>query len=117
MDQNLKDDLLGRRRAKELQQLAAERRRDTPLKEIRNMFGSGLSDEEFLLCYIMKGRQEIEAMRAAGAPKQYYNTSMPLLTLLRELGKTRNVRHIHVRRGSESLTLVNRPTRSQPGAR
>jgi oxaloacetate decarboxylase (Na+ extruding) subunit alpha len=117
MEPNLKDDLLGRRRAGELQQLAAERRRDTPLKDIRNMFGAGLSDEEFLLCYIMKGRQEIEAMRGAGAPKQYLNSSLPLLTLLQELRKARNVRHIHVRRGSESLTIENHPNGAQPAAR
>ena len=49
--------------------------------------GTAVSDEEFLLRYIMKGDQEIRAMRAAGPPKQYFNTPIPMLTLLDELGK------------------------------
>ena len=106
MDQNLKDKLLGMPRAKEL---GARRKRDTTLKEIRETLGGpGVSDEEFLLRFIMKGEREIAAMRAAGPPKQYYNASMPLLTLLQELKKHKQVRYVHVQRGSDSLTVQNR---------
>jgi len=108
MDQNLKDRLLGMPRAKELKELAARGKRDIPLKEIQEKLGGpGVSDEEFLLRYIMKGEQEIEAMRAAGPPRQYFNTAMPLLTLIQELGKHRQVRYIQVQRGSDSLLIQN----------
>ncbi len=108
MDQNLKDKLLGMPRAKELKELAARGKRDIPLKEIREKLGGpGVSDEEFLLRYIMKGEQEIEAMRAAGPPRQYFNTAMPLLTLIQELGKQRSVRYVRVQRGRDSLLVQN----------
>ena len=106
MDQNLKDRLLGTHRAKEL---AARKRPDIPLDEIRDRFGGGsVSDEEFLLRYIMKGSEEIEVMRAAGRPKQYYDSSLPLVTLLQELAKHQRVRHVYVQRGDDSLLVQNR---------
>ena len=106
MDQNLKDRLLGTTRAREL---AARQRPDVSLKTIRDMFGGpGVSDEELLLRYIMKGTDEIAAMRAAGRPRQYFNTSMPLLTLIQELGKHKQVRFLHLQRGRDSLAIQNR---------
>jgi oxaloacetate decarboxylase alpha subunit len=109
MDRNLKDRLLGMPRAKELEALGAREEREIPLKDIRdNLGGSGVSDEEFLLRYIMKGEQEIKAMRAAGPPRQYYNSTMPLLTLLQELAKHQRVRYIQLQRGRDSLMIQNR---------
>ena len=105
MDQNLKDKLLATRRAKEL---AARKRREVSLREIRSTLGGpGVSDEELLLRYIMKGEEEIALMRAAGQPKQYFNSTTPLLTLIQELDKHKRVRHIHIQRGRDSLTLRN----------
>ncbi|MBI2960804.1 MAG: hypothetical protein HYY28_10855 [Betaproteobacteria bacterium] len=105
MDQNLKDRLLGTRRA---QELVARERPDVPLGEMREKLGGpGVSDEEFLLRYIMKGEQEIRAMRAAGRPRQYLGADMPLLDLIRELGKHRAVRYVQVQRGSEKLVIQN----------
>ena len=105
MDQNLKDRLLGMPRA---QELAARKLSATPLKKIReNLGGPGVSDEEFLLRYLMKGEQEIGAMRAAGPPRQYFNASLPLLTLLQEVGKHKSVRYVQVRRDGSSLVIQN----------
>ena len=106
MEPNLKDRLLGLPRAREL---AARERRELTLAEIRaRLGGPGVSDEEFLLRYIMKGSQEMEAMRAAGPPRQYHSASLPLLKLLQELAKHKSVRYVQVRRGSDSLSVQNR---------
>ena len=106
MDQNLKDRLLGSHRAKEL--AALQKSPELSLEQVREKLGGpGVSDEEFLLRYIMKGDEEIRAMRAAGPPKRYFNTSMPLLTLIRELGKHRQVRYVRVERGGDSLVIQN----------
>ncbi len=106
MDQNLKDRLLGSPRAAELKELAARRRRDIPLSEIREKLGAtDVPDEEFLLRYIMKGEAEVRAMRDAGPPRQYFNASQPLLTLFKELEKHRSVRYVQVQRGGDSLTV------------
>ena len=103
MDQNLKDRLLTMPRAAEL---SVRKHRDTPLKDIRETLGGpGVSDEELLLRYIMKGEQEIAAMRAAGRPKQYLDAALPLRTLLEELSKHRTVRYIRLQTGSETLVL------------
>ena len=106
MDQNLKDRLLDMERAREL---GASRPRDIPLKEIREALGGpGVSDEEFLLRYMMKGTQEVEAMHAAGPPRRYLNSALPLATLIEELGKHKTVRYIQVQRGGDSLVIQNR---------
>lgn len=106
MDRNLKDRLLGTQRAGEL---AARKRTDVTLKELRETLGGpGVSDEEFLLRYIMKGEQEIEAMRAAGPPKQYFSASQPLFTLIQELKKHAGVHYVRVQRGGDSLVIQNR---------
>ena len=101
--QDLKDRLLGTQRAREL---AQRKRTDIPLQDLRRTFGgAGVSDEEFLLRYIMKGTQEIATMRAAGPPKQYCSASQPLASLLEELGKHTKVRYIDMRRGTEALLV------------
>jgi oxaloacetate decarboxylase alpha subunit len=105
MDQTLKDKLLGMPRAREL---AVRQKREITLKELREKLGGpGVSDEEFLLRYIMKGEDEIRAMRAAGPPRQYFNTSMPLLTLIQELGRQKQVRYVRVQRGGDLVVLQN----------
>jgi oxaloacetate decarboxylase alpha subunit len=107
MDQNLKDRLVGTQRAREL---AARKRSEIPLGELREKFGgAGVSDEEFLLRYIMKGEKEIQAMRAAGRPRQYFGAGSPLLTLLKEIGRHKNVRYVHIQRDVDSFVVQGGP--------
>jgi len=103
MDQNLKDKLLSLPRAKEL---SAPRSSGVSLKKLREQFGGpGVSDEEFLLRYIMKGEKEIAAMRAGGPAKQYFDSRMSLLNLIEELGKHKRIRYVYVQRGADSLLV------------
>jgi oxaloacetate decarboxylase alpha subunit len=104
MDQNLKDKIFSLHRAKELAN--RENSLQTPLKKIRESLGGpGVSDEELLLRFIMKGEQEIQTMRAAGPPRQYSNATMPLLMLLKELSKNTRSRYIQIQKGGESLVV------------
>ena len=106
MDPDLRDRLLGMTRAKEL---ASRESREVSLEDLRERFGGhGVSDEEFLLRYVMKGRQEIEAMRAAGPPRRYSSTVQPLQTLIQELAKRKTVRYVHIQRGRDSLFVGDR---------
>jgi len=105
MDQNLRDRLLGSARAKELAELDSSA---APLSvaKYREMYGGpGVSDEEFLLRVIMQGPGEIDAMRASGAPRQYYTSNTPLITLIDELQKYQGVRSVHIQRGKDSISL------------
>jgi oxaloacetate decarboxylase alpha subunit len=106
MDHNLKDRLLSMRRAAEL---ASRQKPNVTLQDLRaGLGGTAASDEEFLLRYIMKGDQEIQTMRAAGRPKQYLNSALPIMRLLEELQKHRGVRYVSLQRYGDSLVLENR---------
>jgi len=107
MDENLKDKLLNLPRAAEL---AAREKPNVPLRELREKLGGpGLSDEDLVLRYVMKGDQEIEAMRAAGRPKQYLTAELPLLTLIHELKECRQVRYVNLTKGCDTLFLQAQP--------
>jgi oxaloacetate decarboxylase alpha subunit len=109
MDQDLKDRLLNSSRAKELAAIDIRAQQPMSLKELRqSLAGPGVSDEELLMRVIMQGTSEIDAMRASGAPQQYFSSSTPLVTLLEELTRHRGVRSVHIRRGRDSISLQNR---------
>jgi oxaloacetate decarboxylase alpha subunit len=105
MDENLKDKILSLPRA---QQLSTVPDGSTPLHKIREQFGGPtLSDEEFLLRYIMKGTQEIDAMRQAGPPRKYFSATAPLIQLLDNLSKQPDIKHIQIQGHNRSLLLTN----------
>lgn len=107
MDPNLKDRLLGSDRAREMG--AVPQGEEVTLADLRARFGGpGVDDEEFLLRYIMKSSEEIAAMRAAGPPRQYYDSSQSLLTLVQELSKRPKTRYVHIERNGTSVLLRNR---------
>jgi oxaloacetate decarboxylase alpha subunit len=109
MDQNLKDKWLASPRAKELAALGQRPIEDISLDDCRKKFGGpGVSDEELMMRATMGGAKEIEAMVAAGPPRRYLTSDMPLVTLLNELKKHSGVRYIQVQRGGDSITLQNR---------
>jgi oxaloacetate decarboxylase alpha subunit len=114
MDQNLKDKLVGSGRAKELAVLDARTAEELTLPELRaKLGGPGVSDEELLMRTIMQGTREIDAMRAAGPPRRYYTSDMPLLKLLQELKSHSAVRYIKIQRGADSIVVRSRaPTAS-----
>jgi oxaloacetate decarboxylase alpha subunit len=96
-------------RAKELAALGKRPIEDISLDECRQKFGGpGVSDEEIMMRATMGGAKEIEAMVAAGPPRRYLTSDMPLVTLLNELKKHSGVRYIQVQRGGDSITLQNR---------
>ncbi|WP_026573062.1 hypothetical protein [Bacillus sp. UNC438CL73TsuS30] len=105
MDQNLKDKFLNLPRAKELHYEAVE---DIPIKKVKEQFGGPtLSDEEFMLRYIMKGTKDIEEMRKAGPYRQYFSASTPLAQLLDRLSKQPDITHVQIQGHSGSLVLTN----------
>jgi oxaloacetate decarboxylase (Na+ extruding) subunit alpha len=105
MDPNVKDKVLGQPRAKEL---ASWEPPQPSLEELRSKFGGpGVTDDELLLRYIA-GKDEVEAMRAAGPPREYLSARHPLVALIEELSKRRECRQIHIRKGELSLHLEKR---------
>ena len=110
MDQDLKDYILSLPRAKVIEERTKrqEQEQNTPLSEFRKQFGTNLSDEEFLLRYIMNGTSEIEAMREAtkdGPFRKFSCVDAPILDLINELSKQPSVSHVQVSDKSKSLVL------------
>lgn len=80
------------------------------LGELRRRFGSGLSDEEFLLRAVMPAEQ-VDAMVAAGPCRQHYSAvASPVERLIGELTRRPDVTHAHIEKDGFMLDLrVNTP--------
>jgi len=76
-----------------------------PLAQLRRQIGAGLSDEEFLLRATMPAAQ-VDAMLAAGPAARRYNpTVRPVLSLIRQLAKHRELSHVCVEKPGFRLIL------------
>jgi oxaloacetate decarboxylase (Na+ extruding) subunit alpha len=103
VDPEVKDRILSRPRAKELE---AEPPPPT-VAELRRRF-PGVSDEELALRATMPGEQ-VDAMRAAGPARRQYNPRLrPLLGLIEELGRRPALSELAVERPGMRLRLVRR---------
>jgi oxaloacetate decarboxylase alpha subunit len=56
----------------------------------------------------MQGTHEIDAMRAAGPPRRYFTSDMPIVSLLEQLNRQPSVRYISIQRGNDSVVLQRR---------
>ncbi|HEY7554379.1 MAG TPA: carboxylase [Candidatus Binatia bacterium] len=105
VDGNVKDRILARPRATEF---AGWQPPQPSLKAVRTKLGGpGLGDDELLMRYVA-GNEDVEAMRAAGAPKAYTDAGNPLLTLVHELSERQDCRQIFIQKNDFTLTLEKR---------
>jgi oxaloacetate decarboxylase alpha subunit len=102
LDSNVKAKILDRPRAREW----AQRQPPEPtVQELRKkMNAEGVSDEEFLLRWNLNV-DEIETMRAAGAPKEYVSARQPLVSLIDALSKRSDYRQIVIQKGATVISL------------
>jgi oxaloacetate decarboxylase (Na+ extruding) subunit alpha len=102
LDPNVKAKILDRPRAREW----AQRQPPEPtVQELRKkMNAEGVSDEEFLLRWNLSV-DEIETMRAAGAPKEYISARQPLVSLIDALSKRSDYRQIIIQKGETVISL------------
>ncbi len=112
MDPHVKDKILGRPRAKEWQGWTPP---DPSLHEVRQKFGAQVSDEELVL-RVIAGGPAVDAMLAAGPPREYLNASQPLIALIGELTRRKDCNQVFIRKNGFSLRL-QKTDQSQPSAR
>ncbi len=75
------------------------------LEEVRRKVGgSNVSDEELVL-RVIAGDPAVDAMLAAGAPKDYRALSQPLALLICELAKRKQYRQIYIQKNELTLRL------------
>jgi oxaloacetate decarboxylase alpha subunit len=102
MAPEVKAKILDRPRAREW---AARQPPEPTVVELRKrMNAEHVSDEEFLLRWNLNA-EEIEAMRAAGAPKQYLTARQPLVNLIDALSKRKDCRQIVIQKGQMVVSL------------
>jgi oxaloacetate decarboxylase alpha subunit len=101
-DSEIAERVLSRPRTEELRSLEP-----LHLEGARDRFGSGISDEEFLLRLTMPAEQ-VDAMLASGPVVLTPTTAQspdsgrhPLVTLLREVTRRESVTHLRVQKGDE----------------
>ena len=104
MDTDVKDKILARPRAKEW---AGWTPPDLSLKEVRQKFGPGVSDEELVL-RVIAGEAAVKAMLAAGAPREYLSVTQPLVRLIGELSKRRDCNQVVIQKSGLTLRLEKR---------
>jgi oxaloacetate decarboxylase alpha subunit len=102
LDPRIKAKILDRPRAREWAQWQPP---EPTVQEIRKkMDAEGISDEELLLRWNLSV-EEIETMKAAGAPKEYLTARQPLVTLIDALSKRSDYRKIVVQKGDMVIAL------------
>jgi len=102
VDPNVKDKFLDLPRAKEF---ARWQPPQPSLEDVRaKLGGPGVSDDELLMRYVA-GKDDVEAMRAAGGPREYAGAKNPLLTLLQDLTRRTECRQIYIQKDRFSVTL------------
>jgi oxaloacetate decarboxylase (Na+ extruding) subunit alpha len=102
MNPETKDRFLSHPNAKYLKNRYEKRKEiegeEGSIDKIRASCGmTNASDEEFLLYYIMKGDSEIKQI---GPPKTYYTGKEPLVLLLKELSKDKDISRLQMRKGN-----------------
>ena len=102
MDATVKEKILNRPRAREWAEWEPP---EPTVQEIRKkMNAEAVSDEELLLRWNLDV-EEIETMKAAGAPKEYVTARQPLVSLLDALSKRSDYRQIVVQKGEMVISL------------
>jgi oxaloacetate decarboxylase (Na+ extruding) subunit alpha len=111
MDPAVRAKILDRPRAREWAQWQPP---EPSVAEVRKkMNAESVSDEELLLRWNL-GIDEIEAMRAAGAPKEYITARQPLVHLIDALSKRTDYRQILIQKGEMVVSLNRGSVPAQP---
>jgi len=101
MDSNIKDKILSRPRANDWRNWSPP---DLSLTEVRKKFGASVSDEELIL-RVIAGDAAVDAMLAAGAPREYLSATQPLVRLIGELSKRKDCRQVFIEKNGFSLRM------------
>lgn len=103
---DIKDRILSLPRAREL---ATFEPPQPTIDEVRQKLGgASVSDDELILRFIIQEEKEIQAMRAAGPPKEYFTSANPLVMIIHELLRKGELGYVQVKKGDFSLTLLKR---------
>jgi oxaloacetate decarboxylase alpha subunit len=103
MNPDVREKILNSPRAKELSKSTFK---ELSLKELRkNLDAESLSDEDFLLSYLMR-KEDIQKMRAKGTSVDLYQTEgLSLSALIKDLSSVAKGNMVHVSKAGFNLTI------------
>jgi hypothetical protein len=78
------------------------------LKQVRDKFGGSEVSDDRLLMYYVVGKEDVDALRGVGSPKEYISAKKPLLALLQDLTQRSDYRQIHIRKQGMNVSLEKR---------
>jgi len=102
VDPAVKDRLLSGPRAKEFASWVPPQ---PTLHEVRDKFGGSMVSDDQLLMYYAVGKDDVDALRGIGRPKEYISATKPLLMLLQQLTR-RECNQIYIQKKDVKLTLA-----------
>lgn len=102
IDPAIKDRLLSGPRAKEFASWVPPQ---PTLQEVRDKFGGSTVSDDQLLMYYVVGKDDVDALRCVGRPKEYISGTKPLLMLLQQLTR-RKYNQIYIQKKDVKLTLA-----------
>jgi len=105
MDPNVKDKILSRARAKDWANWSVP---DLSLGEVRRKLGGKKVDDEELILRVIAGDPAVDAMLAAGAPKEYSSADQPLVRLIGELAKRKDCSRVFIEKKGLKLRMEMR---------
>ncbi len=101
MDREVRAKFLGRSRAREW---ARWEQPQPSLQEVRAKLGESISDEELIL-RVYAGDEAAKVLGKFSSPEEYLSARHPLVMLVEELSKKRDLAHVVVRMGELTLSL------------
>ena len=107
---NIKDKLLNGPRAKEFASWVPPQ---PTLEEVRENSAAPHVNDDQLLMYYVVGKDDVDALRDVGGPKQYISARTPLLMLLQQLTQ-RECTQIYIR--TKDMTLALEKKRAPRGS-
>ena len=102
MDQEIRDKILNRPRARELETLESW---EPTLSELRKRYGKNISDEDLILQAIV-GDDALDIVGSAGVARQHLTNSKPLSQLIYELATRDEHRYVSIKKDDLSITMV-----------
>jgi len=102
MDKDIKAKILDRTRAREMESFQIP---NTPLEEVRNQYGGPkISDEELIMRYYA-GPEFVDALKSAPPRKEYLDARKPLVKLVEEIGRKKDLGQFYFKKGDITLSI------------
>jgi oxaloacetate decarboxylase alpha subunit len=111
MDPEVKAKILDQPRARELEHWELPQ---PTLAEMRRKYGGpALSDDELLLRFFA-GPEFVDALKTAPRRKEYLDARDPLVKLVEELSRKRDLGHVSIQKGNFSLSVGRKQAEPTP---